>query len=964
MPLYPTQSLSSVFVEPDVVPDERWPEEKCRYGDRANLDDGHRASVPIPAATAIQSQDRVILLGHPGGGKTTVLHWLAHQQANQEEDRAELPLYVRLAEFTRAQEIDTRTNLLGFVAAMARDSGCPDLEDALLAELQHDRRRTLVLLDGLDEVGDEKRRNQLIESVRDFIERFPRNRFVISSRIVGFDPLPWSNLGFAVLRIMDFGRKRLVEFVDKSAKMLAAIHHRPTDEVLRRVKSAVFTNPRVRALAGNPLILTILVLLNESRGGTLPRRRVDLYAKIVDVFLDTWESSKRPTERFDETADIDLDARELRWLLSDLSLGMQMAGRTLAPRWWLAERMRDYLQGKLGFGPDEAKGASDRIVAYLAERTGLIQEYGLDVFGFAHRTLQEYFASLGAMDEADASGLRSIVDLLRGYFFHPQWSEVMRLVAAQQTPPIAESLLSSILDDPDPIGRFLRRGPLLALRCLSDGTTVPDRQLVNRIFSSLRDLGRSKWLGVTLEAFDVLEILAGTRQEQLARDTVSAILEMAKQELDREQYECLYERAGFPDVLSRIESLLGPAFESEAAGKLEVDKDGVTCEYFFLNTALRIKDPAAWYRSFCSLMRDRRKDEQFKEMLVRETGKRVVTDPLARRLLRRILESTASAVLRGACASALGSGGRGSADEKLLFRVLIEESDIGVRAACAAALQDYAARLSSVRDRLLRILESAEPAELRAGAADGLRKAAAQSPPLTNTLLRIARAPHEPEELRVACSWVLADQVGQDPKLAGHFKSWLDQSGATKHQRVAAQVLAEAMGKERLPWDHHLVERIEQLLMSLGEPCPHALASLEALATAREIRRGLRLESLLRDVLRPLGDRIEIAFVFGSTARNRQTEGSDIDLMLIGEVKLRDLSAPLRAAEKTLGRRISPVIYTRSAFEQKYQSGDPFLIDVYRREKIALLVPRGRSSLEDLNDELRAMVAERVASTP
>jgi len=129
----------------------------------------------------------------------------------------------------------------------------------------------------------------------------------------------------------------------------------------------------------------------------------------------------------------------------------------------------------------------------------------LGVFGFSHRTLQEYFASLGVIDEAAASASRNLPECLRGYYYHPQWCEVVRLVAAQLTPPVAESLLTCIVDDPDPVGRFLKRGPLLALRCLSEGTTVPNRQLVTSVFNALADLGRSRWLGVVLEAFDVFE---------------------------------------------------------------------------------------------------------------------------------------------------------------------------------------------------------------------------------------------------------------------------------------------------------------------------------------------------------------------------------------------------------------------------------------------------------------------------
>ena len=63
---------------------------------------------------------------------------------------------------------------------------------------------------------------------------------------------------------------------------------------------------------------------------------------------------------------------------------------------------------------------------------------------------------------------------------------------------------------------------------------------------------------------------------------------------------------------------------------------------------------------------------------------------------------------------------------------------------------------------------------------------------------------------------------------------------------------------------------------------------------------GLRLEGVLRESLQPVADRIELAFLFGSTARNRQTEESDIDLFILGGVTLKQLSAPLGDAERTL----------------------------------------------------------------
>ena len=692
MPRHERQPIDAVFVEPDVAANDVACEDECVVGGRNGVRRRPTTIPPKLASAAIRSQDRLVLLGDPGTGKTTLLRWTAHKHASMAGADAELPIYVRLPEFSRAQEMDSRTDLLKFVSAMAAARGCAEVEPCLRDELSDDKRRCLVLFDGLDEVGDEHRKEQLVASVREFIEQYPRNRFVITSRMVGFDPLPWRNLGFAEFRILGYGDRHLRDFVRKWAMILPPGDDRTEEDVLGSMQAAIFSNARVRALASNPLILTILVLLNESRGGALPRRRVDLYAKIVEVFLDTWESSKRATDTFDETFNIDLDAREFRWLLSDLSLAMQKSDRTLAPRWWIADRMRDYLQQKMGFGADEAKDASDRIIQYLAERTGLIEERGLGVFAFSHRTLQEYFASLGVMDEADASASRNLPECLRGYYYHPQWCEVVRLVAAQLTPPVAESLLTCIVDDPDPVGRFLKRGPLLALRCLSDGTTVPNRQLVTSVFNALADLGRSKWLGVTLEAFDVLETFEGTRMQQLAKDAVSSILQRAKEHLAPEDYGCLHERANFAAIFEEAESRLGPEFGSEAAREVNITIDGGSCRIVYFNGTLRLQNPAAWFRSVCSLLQDEGKDEQFKETLVREVGRHVVTDPGSRRTLRKTLESPGSATLRAACAQALGSGTRRRDDVKLLLRVLEHDADEHVRAACAAALKDAAAR--------------------------------------------------------------------------------------------------------------------------------------------------------------------------------------------------------------------------------------------------------------------------------
>ena len=962
MPGLQRQAIKDVFVNVDVE-GQHCGETPGECTGPATFPSARASSQPpVPAMECLASRDRIVVTGNPGSGKTTLLHFVAWQAATAGQSK-ETPIYLRLPDLCRARQLDPRVDLVKFVAGPAAVAGCGNVEDALRRELDDKRRHCLVLLDGLDEVGSQEERRLLIESIQAFVDQYPQNRFVVTSRVVGFEPRVWRDMGFSIVRILPWTENRLQEFAEKWAAIFSRTQGKRTAEVLEALRMVILSNPCVRALASNPLMLTILVLLNEARGGTLPRRRVELYEKVVEVFVETWENNKRSAGKFEDTHNIDLDAREFRWLLADLSLAMQKAGRTLAPRWWLAERMQQYLQQRLGFESETAKDACDGILRHLVERAGLIEERGPDLFAFGHRSLQEYFASLGVRDEAEASPSRDITAGLRDYYYHPQWSEVVRLLAAQLTPPPAESLLSSILDDPDPLGRFLHRAPLLALGCLADGATVPNRRLVAQAFASLEDLGRTRWLGVTLNAIDLLEEFEGTRLSDFATKTQIAIQDTARQHLVDEDRACLQARIRFSDVLWTAQAI-PDNLVSEAARLFLVPVEDESYPVVHINGPLLRNDPEAWYASACSLLTSQGSDTGLSEVLIHEMSRRATTDRRAGICLRRLLSSAQNADVRAACAAALAvTKGKPLGVRRLLLNSLAGDPDVQVRAACASALREVARRDLAVQQRLMELLRSDPEAEVRAGAARGLAGALLADSAVSELLLELAGSEGTPEVVRVACAWALNPQIGKSPVVYDLFRLWLDDVQCQPLQRVAAQALATAMAAEQLEWDHGAVEKIENILMNLTDPCQCALDCLQELADARTIRHGLRLETVLRDAMRGLAGRVELAFVFGSTARNRQHAESDIDLFIVGDVSLKAIAGPLRQAENVLGRRVNPVIYTSELFRAKYTAGDPFLLDVYRREKLPVVLPNGLTSRKDLEDELRTMAAERVAAT-
>jgi predicted nucleotidyltransferase len=122
--------------------------------------------------------------------------------------------------------------------------------------------------------------------------------------------------------------------------------------------------------------------------------------------------------------------------------------------------------------------------------------------------------------------------------------------------------------------------------------------------------------------------------------------------------------------------------------------------------------------------------------------------------------------------------------------------------------------------------------------------------------------------------------------------------------------------------------------------------------------RGLMLKTVgladvLREALEPLRDRIRCAFIFGSAARGDLLNDSDVDLMVIGEVSLRELVAPLRSAEADLSRPANAVTMRPEEFTGRVAQEQPFLANVLRGPKILLIGDE---------DELDAMAAERSAA--
>jgi uncharacterized protein len=108
------------------------------------------------------------------------------------------------------------------------------------------------------------------------------------------------------------------------------------------------------------------------------------------------------------------------------------------------------------------------------------------------------------------------------------------------------------------------------------------------------------------------------------------------------------------------------------------------------------------------------------------------------------------------------------------------------------------------------------------------------------------------------------------------------------------------------------------------------------------------LVDVVREALRLHAKLIQLAFVYGSVARGDQRSESDVDLLVIGNVTLSDLSPALSRVEDRLYRPVNATVFSLREYRAKLESNNHFLQSVLAREK--MFVIGARDELEKLTE--------------
>jgi predicted nucleotidyltransferase len=103
------------------------------------------------------------------------------------------------------------------------------------------------------------------------------------------------------------------------------------------------------------------------------------------------------------------------------------------------------------------------------------------------------------------------------------------------------------------------------------------------------------------------------------------------------------------------------------------------------------------------------------------------------------------------------------------------------------------------------------------------------------------------------------------------------------------------------------------------------------------VSKTIGIFSVLQSALHPLAQRVLVAFVYGSVAREEETAQSDVDLLVVGKATLDEVLSRLASVEKNIGRPINPTVYSVAEFKSKLAGRNHFLNAVLNGQKVFLV---------------------------
>lgn len=440
----------------------------------------HRARPTRPVLDVVADRDhqRLVVLGDPGAGKSTLVHYIMLSLADGSPDgplqtlSGWVPFLLQLRDYTEPRWQDH--TLLDLIDHQHATEGL-GLPKAVLDPYLRNDGRAVVIFDGLDEILDPKARETTTRQIAAFAAQYPRVRVVVTSRVIGYRRAPLNAAGFTHVTLQDLDQDQITQFV---GRWYDSAYPSDPDEATQRQQRLLATiadSPSLQQLAANPLLLTLLTLIGQQQD--LPRRRSAAYRHIVSTLVEYRDLHRHLRDPRLTLDYIDGDDKKemLRLVARRMYEGQDSLTSNHLPAKQLLDVISSYLTTRYQLPPKKVKTVAKAQLIQLRERNFLLSRIGPDSYGFLHRSFLEYFTAADLVhrvqDEHSMSVDELLSDVFNRHWADPAWQEVLVLIAGMLPEQVTARVIDYLLHQAHPHRAPAWQEPpqhVLAVRCLDE----------------------------------------------------------------------------------------------------------------------------------------------------------------------------------------------------------------------------------------------------------------------------------------------------------------------------------------------------------------------------------------------------------------------------------------------------------------------------------------------------------------
>lgn len=374
---------------------------------------------PLELENFISTIDRTVVLGDPGGGKSTLSAFIASKLAKDEG--GPVPIHVTLRYFAPHSE---ELSLLEFIEREMKPRYQLSPVDGLIEDLLITG-NTIVIFDGLDELIDASKRREVTRSVEIFGMKYPHTPILVTSRRVGYEQARLDPAVFNTYMIDGFEQAEVERYVNNWFSSQAEF-----SEIEAKEQSEAFVeqSSAVRDLRSNPLMLALMCIIFRGEK-YIPRNRPAVYEKCATLLFEKWDGHRG--------IEVPLQARDhvdaaMKFVAHEFMTSN--AGDTGIPRQQVIHMLSEYLLRRAFENVESAERAATEFVDYCSGRAWVFTEAGATavgepIFTFAHRTFMEYFAAVHLTRITDTP--EALANLLLPRIARQEWDVVAQLAVQQ-----------------------------------------------------------------------------------------------------------------------------------------------------------------------------------------------------------------------------------------------------------------------------------------------------------------------------------------------------------------------------------------------------------------------------------------------------------------------------------------------------------------------------------------------------